>query len=55
MFDEVEISKDEPEWSDYDEKASPATPRSATPTDLSSRQAGAGVSIMEIETRISRA
>lgn len=32
MFDEVEISKDEPEWSDYDEKVSTPSPvRSAAP------------------------
>ncbi|GAA6005335.1 hypothetical protein JCM10207_002942 [Rhodosporidiobolus poonsookiae] len=37
LFDEVEISADEPEWTDYDEKA------------------GAGVSVMEVETRVQRA
>ncbi|GAA5971414.1 hypothetical protein JCM11641_008344 [Rhodosporidiobolus odoratus] len=37
VFDEVEISADEPEWTDYDEKA------------------GAGVSVMEVETQIKRA
>ncbi|BGP13125.1 hypothetical protein JCM10213_000872 [Rhodosporidiobolus nylandii] len=36
VFDEVEVSEEEPEWTDYDEKA------------------GAGVSIMEVETRIQR-
>ncbi|GAA5997112.1 uncharacterized protein JCM10292_006216 [Rhodotorula paludigena] len=36
-FDEVELSNDEPEWTDYDEKA------------------GASVSVMELETRITRA
>lgn len=61
-FDEVELSKDEADWNDYDEKVRSLSPSpssllfaGARAHDLLRSQAGEGVSIMDLETRIQRA